>query len=37
MAMKEQKRQKEWVYKIIVSLWNVVVNCKINGFVLTGY
>ena len=29
MQMKEEKTQKEWVYKITLSLWNGAVNCKI--------
>ena len=35
--MKEPKEQKEWVYKITLSLWNGAVNCMVNGFLLTGY
>ena len=34
---KKKKKNKEWTYKITLSLWNGVVNCMINGFLLIGY
>ena len=36
MKMKEKKKPKKRINKIIVSLWNGAVNCKIKGCGLTG-
>lgn len=35
--MNERTKKNQWVYKITLLLWNDVVNCMINGFLITGY